>query len=403
MRAAPGLIPLLSALWALPACAPPASTDDTPATAEAIVAGVTQVVPGPGLPADVTPQAGNNNLAIARWDGRLWLAFRSAPNHFASEDAEMWVVSSEDEITWRYEGHFAVGRDVREPHLVPTDEGLALYFAILGTNPLDFEPGGVKRSIRHGIDDWTEPESVGPEGLVAWRIRDIGDGRWSLFGYVGGEDVYALEGAEIDIYWLASDDGLTWEPAHPTPAGDGVVLTGGGSETSAVLLDDGSLVAVVRNEAGDDDGYGSKVCTAPADDLGTWTCAADPRKYDSPLVLASGGRVWLVGRRTLTEEGHYDLGRDDLSTSEKYVLYQGTYWQSPKRCSLWTVDPDTRTVAWVDDLPSKGDTCFPDAVEAGTDQWVLYNYSSDPEGPELSWIQGQGGPTGIWRADVTLR
>jgi hypothetical protein len=49
------------------------------------------------------------------------------------------------------------------------------------------------------------------------------------------------------------------------------------------------------------------------------------------------------------------------------------------------------------DLPSKGDTCFPEAVELDGDL-LVYNYSSDPDSiGDPSWLEGQTSPTGIYR------
>ena len=61
--------------------------------------------------------------------------------------------------------------------------------------------------------------------------------------------------------------------------------------------------------------------------------------------------------------------------------------------------PDARTIDAALDLPSRGDTCFPEAVELG-DDLLLYNYSSDPEGPDVSWVEGQKAPTYIVRQIV---
>ena len=45
-----------------------------------------QVVPSDGLP--VTPQDANNNLSVTDFDGRTFLAWRTAPDHFASTEAQ---------------------------------------------------------------------------------------------------------------------------------------------------------------------------------------------------------------------------------------------------------------------------------------------------------------------------
>lgn len=389
------LVPWMIALQACVADEPHEAPEDPVAR----ISELTRVVPGPGLPDGLEVLAGNNNLDVAWHGGRLYLAWRTAPTHFASAQARMHVVSSEDQVTWRHEGTFSLGRDLREPQLVSTGEELWLYFALLGTDLLDFEPGGVQRARLLEAGSWTEPEPFGAEGLLVWRIKQMA-GRWHMFGYVGGENVYDADGEPIEVHWYASEDGLTWAPAV---GDDPVVLAGGGSEVDAELLEDGSLVAVVRNEAGDEDGFGSKICTAPADDLGTWTCATDPRKYDSPLMVQDAGRVWLIARRHLANGGHYDLGQEDLSLSDRFFANQGAYWQSPKRCAVWSVDPATRTVTHVTDLPSRGDTCFPEAVRATEGPgWWVYNYSNDPEGEDLSWIAGQVAETGVYRQRVVL-
>ncbi len=364
------------------------------------------VAPGPDMPEDAALQNANNNLDVEDHDGRRYLAVRTAPNHFASALAEMVVLSRPlDGAAWRVDGRFALGRDVREPQLVSTPDGLILYFAVLGTNPLDFEPGGARVTRYLGEGAWTELEEAFPEDFIPWRIKPHPDGGWHVFGYTGGGNVYDFseEPPPIEVRWLRSDDALSWEPA----VGDeGVVHVGGCSETDAVRLDDGRWLAVLRNEAGDADGFGSKVCVAPAEDPGAWTCTPDPRKYDSPLMLQAAGEAFLIARRQVTETGAYDLGVEDPTWNERpqrerYLGFQAAYWGTPKRCAIWRVTADPPAVTWLADLPSRGDTCFPEALptaEAGV--WEVYNYSSDPDGEERSWLQGQNGPTGVYRATV---
>lgn len=352
-----------------------------------------QVVPGPGLPPEVVPMDANNNLDVEWYDGRLYFAFRTAPDHFASTETTLHVVSSTDEQTWRYEGSFSMGTDLREPQLVSWNGQLHFYFAVLGDNPLAFEPQGSRHTVYNGPGDWEPVAEIFPDDFIPWRIKPV-EGRLSVTGYTGGGGVYDPATSEpIRVRWMASDNGVDWTP---WVAGTEVVYEGGGSESDLVVRDDGSVVAVIRNEAGDEGGFGSKVCTATAKNPADWTCDDDPRKYDSPLMFEREGKIWLIGRKTMTEDGLYDLGRDDLTLAEKYLFYQLTYWQAPKRCALWEVDPQTRTVHWILDLPSKGDTCFPEAVELG-DDLLVYNYSSDPEGPDVSWVEGQKGLTGIYR------
>jgi len=384
----------LAALALVTGCSP----DEIVNPAGPTLSDYAEVVPFAAPPAKVTTQNANNNLDVVRHAGRVYLAFRTAPSHFASAETELYVVSSEDQITWRYETHVSMGTDLRETRLLSLGDKLVLYFAVLGTNPLDFEPQGMMATTLEG-GTWSDPEPLYEPGFIPWRAKVIGEKAY-LIGYVGGENIYDFNGDPIRIHLLTTDDGRALEPLLP---GQPVVAEGGGSETDFVFLDNGDLVAVQRNEAGDASGFGSKICRAKADDLGHWECRSDKKKYDSPLLFRSGEDIWLVGRRNVTETGNYDLERDDLSLADQAGVYAVEYSFQPKRCSLWRVDPETLTASFELDLPSRGDTCFASAIPAGERAFDIYNYTSPLDGDEdPTWIVGQGGPTLIYRVRLEL-
>jgi hypothetical protein len=88
-----------------------------------------------------------------------------------------------------------------------------------------------------------------------------------------------------------------------------------------------------------------------------------------------------------------------LSAEEQTQKYLAAYSVSRKRCSLRRVDPDTLSVSFILDLPSRGDTCFPAILDGGGDEVVVYNYSTplDERGDDVPWIIGQTRPTMIYR------
>lgn len=352
-----------------------------------------QVVPSAGLPPQVHDQTSNNNLDIVDHDGRLFLAFRTAPSHFASPDTTLYVLSTTDEVTWSHEATIQMGSDLREPRFLSWNGELFLYFAQLGENPLTFVPGGMYVTKRVAAGEWTEPVRTFEDTFIPWRTK-IHDGVPLLVGYTGGDNIYNFSGDPIQVWLLTTDDGLTWRPFDPAKP---VVLEGGTSETTIEFDRAGNLYAVVRNEEGDSDGFGSKICRAPKEDITSWTCATDPKKYDSPLLFRAGDELYLIGRRNVTDTGNYDLGRDDLPLEIlKWGVYELDYWFHPKRCSVWSVDGEALTVSFLVDLPSKGDTCFPSVVPRGARTFRLYDYSSPVDGPDVFWLSGQLAPTYIY-------
>ena len=365
-----------------------------------------KIVPSAGLPANAPVMNSNNNLDVLRFAGRVWLAWRTAPNHFASADTKMVIASSEDETTWRLEKVFAIGTDLREPRFLAVGSSLFFYLSVLGKDRGKFEPQGVRWSTRDVHDAFTDLAPVmrtastdggaaqPMTGYIAWRTKIV-KGTPYMTAYLGGEHIYQFDGLPLDIELLTTQDGVTWTGVNPDKP---VVSTGGGSEMDFSFADDGTLFAIIRNEAGDETGWGSKICRASAANLSAWTCKTDKKKYDSPLVFAYDGEIYLVGRRHLSPTGDYDNGTRDQKPSGTTLALQYDYLKYPKRCALWRVVQNEDRVAFVMDLPSRGDTCFASAIAGATnDEIVLYNYSSDIDGPDLLWAEGKEGPTFIYR------
>ncbi len=370
------------------------------------------IVPFPGgAPNQITLQPANNNLDVVVHDGRTFLAWRTAPTHFASPNTELYVASEGPE-GWRFEGKFALGTDLREPRFLEVAGKLVLFFAVLGKDSQKFEPQGMKRTEYLGPGQWTAPAWSYEPGFIPWRAR-VFDGKAYLIGYIGGDNIYDKSGKPIEIHFLTTTDGATFTPVVKDQP---IVQTGGGSETDFTFLGDGTLVAVTRNEAGDASfGFGSKICRAEPNDLGHWTCKTDPKKYDSPLVFRHGSDVYLVGRRNMTDTGNYDLGLSTLPYLDQQQKYEVDYSFNPKRCSLWKVDPEALSVAWVLDLPSRGDTCFASELHGAKtpDEHTIYNYSNFLDGDQdcarwpdqcdaIDWFVGQGRPTMIYRIGLTF-
>jgi hypothetical protein len=356
------------------------------------------VAPAPGLPERAKTQQANNNLDVVRHQGRVYLAWRTAPDHFASQEAAINVVSSEDEKHWRFEARFHLGRDLREPRLLSLGDQLLLYVSKLGTNPFRFQPGGIVVTERGADGTWSELEPAGPPGAILWRVRPF-EGEALMIAYRGGEHLYSFDREPMTVELWRSPDGKTWRPFSKRGA---VVSEGGGTETDLVLGGDGSLFAVVRNEAGDDSGWGSKLCRASSGALDVWSCTSDKKKYDSPLVFEHDGEIYVVGRRNLTPNGEYDVSTSSIALVHT-IQNELSYITTAKRCSLYRWDRAQNRLGFVLDLPSRGDTCFPSALDArDPTHVVIYDYSSNISGPDLPWSAGQRRPTFVYRHELAF-
>jgi hypothetical protein len=392
------LIPLCALLGA---CAP--SPDPTPPVP--VNGTARQVVPDPGLPDGYQQVAGpsNNNLDVVRHDGRVYLAVRNAPTHFASDQVRLFVFSSADETTWQLETLFFLATDLREPRFLSLKGRLFLYFAKLGANLAAFEPQGMLMSERQAGGTWTAPVGFYKpnEKFIPWRIV-VDGGRAYMTAYNNGQRIYDFSGLPIDIELLVSDDGVSWAPVDPLRP---VVSTGGGSETAFAFDSKGDLYAVIRNERGDETGYGSKICYAPAADLAYWRCNHDPKKYDSPLLFVQDDTVYLVGRRNLTPSGNYELYPEEPYSLTQTAVYLADYSANPKRCAIWQVERSGLTVRYLADVPGWGDTCFPSVIDdpGSPRRRILYNYSSPLDGPDLNWMDAQHGETRIYRSLLDLQ
>jgi hypothetical protein len=344
------------------------------------------VIPSDGLP--VTPLASNNNVEIAWHEDRLFLAWRTAPFHFASTQTRMEVISSTDEgATWDHECTFALGTDVREPRLLSFQGQLQLLFFEAGADPLAFSPRRIHRSFRTGDGSWTELEVLLDEPEVPWDIK-VHQGAVWMTSYRGehyGEDRFG----NVEVLFKKSTDGIDWELVDGAPH----VLLGGSSEVAFEFTAEGDLWAVTRNEDGDATGKGARVCHAKSAALSAWECTdpSDLERYDSPEMFRHGETIYLVARRDVG--GPYGLDEDMFAYSGR-----------PKRTALYRLDTEAWQVVHLFDLPGVGDTAFPSVVPKGDGVFLLANYTSPLDQPDISWLEAQLSPEGtqIYLLDICL-
>lgn len=355
------------------------------------------VIPSEALPPEVDPLTSNNNVDIFLFDGRLFFGWRTAPTHFASAAARMYVISSADQgQTWEFEHVVEIGADMREPRFTDIGGYLQLMFFEAGTNPGAFEPRRLLRTRRTGLAEWSAIEVLTDASEVPWDVK-VRDGIAYRTSYQG-EHYGAGETSEVSVFFKQSTDGAAWTLVDGKP----FVYFGGVSEVAFEFDVDGSLWLVTRNEDGDETGFGSHVCYAPPEALADWQCPSetDPERYDSPEMFRHEDEIYLVARRDIG--GPYDRRDEDLTLAQRRGRYLVAYSLRPKRTALYRIDKQTRSVVHVRDLPGVGDTAFPSVVQTGPHSYLLANYTSPLDDPDITWLRGQTSTRGtqIYLLDI---
>jgi hypothetical protein len=353
------------------------------------------VVPGPAAVDGVTVLNANNNLDVCEHGARRYLAWRTAPNHFASSQARLNVVSSADGgETWSFETTVYLERDVREPRFLSWNGRLFLYFFTLGTTWYRFEPDRV-HMIELTAHGWSAPQPISDQGVVEWRPRLLG-GLPVMSVYLGADTTYSTHPEPTRVELWTTDDGRDWRALEAEQP----VAHVGGTETDIVEAPAGGWVAVTRMEG--PHGWGSDLCRADTAGARDWQTRRYANKLDSPLMFRAGDDVLLLARRQVAFGGRYDLGWKWPAPPARTRLYQLIYWATPKRTALWRVDPESLELTWLMDLPGRGDCCFPAIVQTGEDRFTVYDYSSPLNRPNRPWFFGQRGRTVIYETQLQI-
>lgn len=336
----------------------------------------------------------NNNVAAIVFEGRLFMAWRSAPTHFASAETRMFVVSSEDMgVTWSKELTIMVEKDMREPYFLSINGTLLFYYFEAGTNPIAFEPSRLQRRLYLGQDrGWSSAEAWGQESEVAWQyhVQD-GDNLGYTISYAG--DHYSLtQLGQVSLHLNYTDDGLVWKPIGNSP-----FYIGGISEVGWAFDNDRVIWGVGRNEDGDETGWGSRIFYFDMESMPgpVWTSnVSNPHIYESPRMFNHEGELYLVARTDPT--GPFMSSNNGVLPPTLHHLYDlAAYSLRPHGTAMWKLNRDTAELEWLLDLPGCGDTAFPSIVRTGNHAFEILNYSNPMDKCEdWPWIWGQVSPEG---------
>jgi len=346
---------------------------------------------------NVTNMESNNNIAGVFHNERVYLAWRTAPLHFAGKDTRIHMVSSVDfGETWDFEATIFLGTDLREPMFLSLNGHLYFSFFQAGTNPVDFEPLGLWRMKQLRVGEWTEPELYGHEGEVVWEIIKENGTAYSQ-SYSGQ---YGLPGdgtdlGQLNMFLNKSQDGITWEPVGSNNS----TYFGGLTEVGFYFDLSGNIWGVARNEDGDESGWGSRTFFASHDDLSVWNFVEDesnPWIYESPKMFRHGSELYLVAR---TDPDGPFWSKDNpilniLPAWEHHLADLASFSLRQHGTGIWHLDRETGLLIPVLELTGCGDTAFPSIIRLSLHQYLILNYSSPPDDCPPNWIAGQTSPKG---------
>ncbi len=333
------------------------------------------------------------SVDAVRHEGRVYLATKTTTPGVRGSHVQ--VLSSADEISWRWEFGISRTEELFAPRLSSIAGTLFVYVSVESSSAA----GGTKTfAARLGEDgDWTELRDIGLDGHVVSRVQHA-DSVPLMTTHTGGADVFQNDGT-LAVRLLTTSDGWSW---HTPTAASKSVYRGGGTDVTLSSSGDGSLLAVVRNEAGDDSGWGASVCLAPSREWTNWDCVNDPRNFGAATTFTYDGEVYLIGQRQLSDDGKYDRGKG--SGLWRVAHNQAEQLTTAKRCSVWRYDRSSREFAFMGDLPSKGDTCSA-AVIAGESpgKFVVYGQSSAIDGPDLTTHAARQTENHLYRYELSLQ
>lgn len=335
------------------------------------------------LPPQCKIQKSNNNLDVVQFKGRFYLAFRTAPSHFPSGKAVLYIVSSTDLNEWQFEKEVKLHADLREPRFAVYRDTLNLYFFTGSKSMFKFDPREILLCRTTGNGRWTVPVNINLDGYVPWRIRERNDTLYLSAYY--GKGLYKGN-HRSDLRLFSSTNSVAWQAISVQPQID----LPHAEEGEFVFDKDGNLFATVRLE-----GTGALVCTADKCCITEWNHVRTKHKYDSALLFEHHNEIFLVSRRNL--DGEMDKVKNRKNEKQGRVRNLIRYSITPKVTALFKLNKETLTLTHLLDFPSTGDNAFPAIAPLNDGSYLLMNYSSNINGKKKTWIAGQLGKTFIYQ------
>lgn len=285
--------------------------------------------------------AGGHNAFtdLIRFHDTWYCTFREADGHVKG-NGHIRIIRSADGKAWESVALISEeGIDLRDPKLSIAADGRLHLLAGGSVYSGDTLIGRQPRVMFSATGtDWTAPERILEEGHWLWRVtwrEGVAHGFSYLRETPGSED--------WKLVLCRSEDGLHFTPVHTI---DKATLPGFPNEVNVDFLPDGTMVALIRRERDDRQGY---IGTAAPPYTENWSLVPMGHQIGGPeFIRLPDGRLY-AGGRSYEGEAKTVLAR---MTTTSYV-------------------PQVT-------LPSGGDCSYPGMVYHDGEIWMSY-YSSHEE------------------------
>ena len=169
----------------------------------------------------------------------------------------------------------------------------------------------------------------------------------------------------------------------------------------------GNFWGVIRNEDGDESGWGSRLMHGKPGKSAEWifkSDKSDPTIYESPRMFRHGDDIYLIARTD--PSGHFMNHQIwQLLLPDWLHHLSDLAWYSIRNHgnALWKVNKEKFTLDKITDIPGCGDTSFASIVRLAKNKYLIANYSSPKDQcKNWWWIHGQLSPQGTAVYFMTL-
>lgn len=329
---------------------------------------------------------------LARFEGRLYLAFRTAPSHFPSTKAHLQIYTSTNGKFWRAEHLIDHIHDVRDPHFL-VFRGELYLFLLSHTHGLRHHGPETISYMKKSAAGWTEPAELPVKKSGFWDIR-VRDDRIYMSVYSRGLE----DGKRTSrrLRFISSSDLTYWETVFESPITREKLGIYGTSEATFDFDEQGNIAGTIRSLI-----YPNLNFSFSPARSDSWRVEVDRFKCDGPRLFSHSGSYYLAARRSLfyrlrNEPFRFFNGLRSLVNIARYSF-------SRKRTALYRFNLRELRISHITDLPSHGDTGYSAVARLSAKRYLLVYYSSDISSEkDFSWLRGQMGATRLYSCIITF-